>query len=91
MGEQVGIQGMIDRLKSEAPRYTHILPQLPRLVHRALTEAAEPRTADAELLRLLVVEQRRTNRLLAFMVYFAGAFGLGLAALQLYRHYLPAA
>ena len=26
MGEQVGIQGMVERLKAEAPRYTHILP-----------------------------------------------------------------
>jgi ubiquinone biosynthesis protein len=91
MGEQVGIQGMLDRLKAEMPRYTHILPQLPRLVHRALCEAGEPRTVDSELLRLLVLEQRRTNRLLSFVVYFAGALGLGLAAIGLWVHYLPAA
>ena len=84
MGEQVGIQGMVERLKAEAPRYTHILPQLPRLVHRALQQAAEPMSANDELLRLLVVEQRRTNRMLAFFVYFVGAFGVGLMAYTAY-------
>jgi ubiquinone biosynthesis protein len=72
MGEQVGVQGMIERLKAEAPRFTHIIPQLPRLVHRALMQAAEPHNANSELLRELVQEQRRTNRMLAFFAYFAG-------------------
>ncbi|MES2900090.1 MAG: ubiquinone biosynthesis regulatory protein kinase UbiB [Pseudomonadota bacterium] len=87
MGEQVGIQGMVERLKDEAPRFTHIIPQLPRLVHRALTQAAEPSSVNDELLRLLVIEQRRTNRMLAFFVYFTGAFGLGLLALQVYQRW----
>ena len=84
MGEQIGIQGMVERLKAEAPRFTHIIPQLPRLVHRALQQAAEPMSANDELLRLLVVEQRRTNRMLAFFVYFVGAFGAGLMAYTVY-------
>ncbi len=87
MGEQVGIQGMVERLKAEAPRFTHIIPQLPRLVHRALSQAAEPMSANDELLRLLVVEQRRTNRMLAFFVYFVGAFGLALLALSVYMRW----
>lgn len=84
MGEQVGVQGMVERLKDEAPRFTHIIPQLPRLVHRALMQAAEPHGGNTELLRILVDEQRRTNRMLSFIVYFAGAFGLGLLAIQVY-------
>ncbi|MES3024579.1 MAG: ubiquinone biosynthesis regulatory protein kinase UbiB [Pseudomonadota bacterium] len=73
MGEQVGVQGMVERLKAEAPRFTHIIPQLPRLVHRALMQAAEPHTANTELLRALVLEQRRTNRMLALFAYCAAA------------------
>jgi ubiquinone biosynthesis protein len=88
MGDQVGLRGMWERMKDEAPRYTHIIPQLPRLVHRAL-ENAQSRRSDTELLKLLVLEQRRTNRMLAFVVYFAGALGVGLAAIQLYLHLRP--
>jgi ubiquinone biosynthesis protein len=84
MGEQVGIPGMVERLKAEAPRFTHIIPQLPRLVHRALTQAAEPRAANDELLRMLVVEQQRTNRMLTFFVYFVGTLGLGLLGYSAY-------
>ncbi|MDB5936371.1 MAG: ubiB, partial [Massilia sp.] len=72
MGEQVGIKGMFERIKAEAPRYGQILPQLPRLIHRAL-ENAQPNRTDTELLKLLVLEQRRTNRMLGFVVYFAAA------------------
>jgi len=86
MGEQIGIKGMFERLKAEAPRYSHILPQLPRLVHRALENVQRPHGADTELLKLLVSEQRRTNRMLGFFVYFAVALGVGLGAMQLYRH-----
>ena len=84
MGEQIGIQGMIERLKAEAPRFTHILPQLPRLVHRALSQAAEPMSANDELLRLLVVEQRRTNRMLSFFVYFVGTLGAAVLSYSAY-------
>jgi ubiquinone biosynthesis protein len=87
MGEQVGIQGMVERLKAEAPRYTHIIPQLPRLVHRALSQAAEPMSANDELLRLLVVEQRRTNRMLSFFVYFVGTFGAAMLAYSVYMRW----
>jgi len=87
MGEQVGMTGMIERLKAEAPRFTHILPQLPRLVHRALQQAAEPTSANDELLRMLVLEQQKTNRMLAFCVYFIGSVALALIAFQLYMRY----
>jgi ubiquinone biosynthesis protein len=84
MGEQVGVPGMIDRLKAEAPRFTHIIPQLPRLVHRALLHAAEPHSVNSEMLALLVQEQRRTNRLLAFFVYALVTGAAGVLAFQLY-------
>ena len=83
MGDQVGVRGMLDRLKAEAPRYAHILPQLPRLMHRALTVASEPNQGDQRLLQALIVEQRRTNRLLGFVVYAVGAFVVGSVALEM--------
>jgi ubiquinone biosynthesis protein len=91
MAEQVGMPGMLERLKAEAPRFTHIIPQLPRLVHRTLMLAAEPATANTDLLKTLVAEQQRTNRLLTLAVYFAGAFGFGLVLVQLYLRWNPAA
>ena len=36
MNEQIGWRGLVEQLKKEAPRYVHLLPQLPRLLHGAL-------------------------------------------------------
>ncbi len=56
MNEQVGWRGLVEHLKTEAPRYVQLLPQLPRLLHQAL----QPRPAvDAQLLAALLAEQRR--------------------------------
>ncbi|MBB3120266.1 ubiquinone biosynthesis regulatory protein kinase UbiB [Pseudoduganella violacea] len=82
MGEQVGWRGLVERLKAEAPRYSHILPALPRLVHHALSVAGEPDRGRNELLEQLLQEQRRTNRMLSFFVYLAGAFAIGVVGLQ---------
>ena len=87
MAEQVGWQGLWERLKAEAPRYAHIFPQLPRLAHRALQQAAEVPADDTELLRELLVEQRRTNRLISLVVYFVGAVVVGMAGVQLYARW----
>jgi ubiquinone biosynthesis protein len=61
MEQQVGWSGMEDRIKREAMQWTFLLPQLPRLVHGALT-----RHQDADRLidevRALRREQRLTNR-----------------------------
>ncbi|MCE3263600.1 MAG: ubiB [Pseudoduganella sp.] len=84
MGEQVGWRGLIDRLKAEAPRYSHIFPQLPRLAHQALSVAGERDVETRLLLAQLVAEQRHTNRLMSFFVFFVGAFVLGAVAYQAY-------
>src|SRR5467141_77012 len=36
MREQIGLKGLLRALRNEAPRWATMLPQLPRLVHRAL-------------------------------------------------------
>lgn len=87
MGEQVGWKGFVQRLKAEAPRYAHIFPQLPRLMHQALERHAEKPNDNTELIRQLVVEQQRTNRLLGAVVFVAMALGLGVAGFHLYARW----
>ncbi len=84
MKEQVGWQGLIEQVKKEAPRYVHLLPQLPRLLHAALQPKAPAlqRSLDA-----LLAEQRRTNRLLSGVVYCGLGFLLGLVAMQLFMRF----
>lgn len=84
MSDQVGWQGLVERLRAEAPRYAQIFPQLPRLVHQALEREAHPQIAaghgkhghiaNADLLALLLVEQRRTNRMLVFVSCVVAGF-----------------
>lgn len=78
MNEQIGWRGFVERLKIEAPQYGHILPQLPRLLQQALIASASPQQTDqSALLAGLLAEQRRTNRLLGFAVYFGGGLITG--------------
>jgi ubiquinone biosynthesis protein len=42
MSEQVGWRGLLRQIRQEAPEWAALLPQLPRLVHRALTQASAP-------------------------------------------------
>ena len=78
MNRQVGWDGLVERLKREAPRYAQLLPELPRLVHQALQQR---RQADPATLALLA-EQRRTNRLLQALVYATVGFIGGALAVQ---------
>jgi ubiquinone biosynthesis protein len=63
MAEQVGWRGFIERVRQEAPYWSTILPQLPRLLHQALSghAAQRPDPAAADLLE----EKRAQTRLLA--------------------------
>jgi ubiquinone biosynthesis protein len=77
MSDQIGIEGLGQRLRDEAPRYAKLLPELPRLLHGAL----QPRD-DRVLLRALLVEQRRTNRLLRVLLWIGAGFVGGLVLAQ---------
>ncbi|MDO8651927.1 MAG: ubiquinone biosynthesis regulatory protein kinase UbiB [Undibacterium sp.] len=87
MTEQIGWRGLFDKLKAEAPRYSHIFPQLPRLAHQALTRAAEPAQNNA-MLNALLIEQRATNRLLRTIIYFAGGMVAGVLLAQFLFHFV---
>ena len=64
MAEQVGAQGLIERLRQEIPQWAQLLPAVPRLAHRALARAGEPREDAARdaLLARLVREQRSLRK-----------------------------
>ncbi len=80
MVQQLGPQKLMEQLREEAPRYARYLPELPRLMYDFLRkQGANSRSALDELL----VEQRRTNRLLQSMMYGAIGFALGLVVMQL--------
>ncbi|HUQ76873.1 MAG TPA: ubiquinone biosynthesis regulatory protein kinase UbiB [Burkholderiales bacterium] len=67
MNEQIGWRGFVRTLKHEAPYWAGTLPQLPRLLHRALTEdrlGALRNSVD----RLEVENARRNDLLLALLV-----------------------
>jgi ubiquinone biosynthesis protein len=76
MREQVGWRGLVRTIRHEAPFWAATLPQLPRLVHRAL---AEDRIGALQAaVELLARQNARRNRLLLWLVAIAV---LALAAL----------
>jgi len=62
MSEQVGWRGFFKSLRAEAPNYATVLPQLPRLLHRYLTDDAANRSD--EMLQKILEQQQRYNTLL---------------------------
>jgi len=78
MNEQIGWRGWYERLKVEAPQWSKTLPQLPRLVHHILAERQDgARHTQDTAIKLLLLEQKRTNRLLQALLLFGVAAGAG--------------
>jgi ubiquinone biosynthesis protein len=67
MREQIGWRGLVRTLRHEAPYWANTLPQIPRLVHRAL---AEDRLGElrAALEHVAAANARRNEILTAFLV-----------------------
>jgi ubiquinone biosynthesis protein len=64
MRERIGLKGLVNNLKREAPQWAMLLPQLPRLLHRALDQ--EPlRALQKDIARLQEEEQRQSGLLWA--------------------------
>lgn len=88
MSEQMGWRGLIQQLKIEVPRYSKLLPQLPRLAHQALTQAVEPMAEQRnEMMLRLLAEQRQTNRLLGILVYVGGGLAAGVLLTLIYLRF----
>ncbi len=70
MNERVGLRGLIRNLREEAPLWARTLPQLPRLVHRLLSDDATGRLERA-VLRLEAAQRRQTGVLAAIAAVLA--------------------
>jgi ubiquinone biosynthesis protein len=66
MSEQIGWRGLWQNIRNEAPQWSSMLPQLPRLLHRVLSDRSAPNLYAAVV--ALVMSQRRLNRLLTWLL-----------------------
>jgi ubiquinone biosynthesis protein len=80
MREQVGLRGLVNHVKKEAPQWATLLPQLPRLAHQALTLANRRAAMDDEIARLR--EEAAASRRLTHFALLLAAAALLLAAFQ---------
>ncbi|MEY4344948.1 MAG: hypothetical protein RL032_780 [Pseudomonadota bacterium] len=80
MLQQVGPQKLIRELKAQAPRYAKLLPELPTLLHHYLQRNTGDNT---RLVQELLIEQKRTNRLLQTLVSAVIGFALGMVVMQI--------
>jgi ubiquinone biosynthesis protein len=71
MGEQIGWRGLLKALRHEAPYWAATLPQLPRLMHRALAE--NRLGAIHAALEKLARENARRNNLISALLLMLGA------------------
>ncbi len=76
MREQVGPRALWRQLRSEAPRWSKLVPELPRLVHKILSDDAPGRLERAIL--LLEAAQRRQTRILLAIAIVLGVMVVGL-------------
>jgi ubiquinone biosynthesis protein len=70
MNEQVGWRGLIRSLRQEAPYWAGIVPQIPRLVHRALAEDRLGPLHDA--VERLAAQNARRNDILTGLLIITG-------------------
>ncbi|MBU6303832.1 MAG: ubiquinone biosynthesis regulatory protein kinase UbiB [Betaproteobacteria bacterium] len=88
MQEQIGFRALRKNLQKESERWAQTLPQLPRLVHQALAQAAQGGQSDVQAqLRELAAEQQRLRRaiwiLAGLLLAVLAVVGLGLGGTPL--------
>lgn len=73
MAEQVGWRGLLANLEREMPRWAHLLPQLPRLAHAALSARSDTESARQrdDLARKLAGYRRRMTALTVLTLVLA--------------------
>jgi ubiquinone biosynthesis protein len=79
MLDQVGPKKLLEQLRNEGPLYAKLLPELPRLLVGYLQANTQGHGGE---LRALLLEQKKTNRLLSAIVYSGVGFVLGLVIIQ---------
>ncbi|MBI2226394.1 MAG: ubiquinone biosynthesis regulatory protein kinase UbiB [Betaproteobacteria bacterium] len=65
MSEQIGWRGLVKRIRQEAPIWSTLLPEVPRLVHRYLNTPGAERLEQR--IQELIAENRQQNMLLAII------------------------
>lgn len=80
MIDQLGPKMFMDQLRNEAPLYAKLIPELPRLLVDFLKHGKSGQNGGLDA---LLVEQKRTNRLLQALLYGGLGFVLGLLVMQL--------
>jgi ubiquinone biosynthesis protein len=83
MLEQIGPQKLIEELKNQAPQYAKLLPELPALLTNYLKHKSSNNDVESQILKDLLNEQRRTNKLLQRLMYAGFGFIVGLIVMQL--------
>jgi ubiquinone biosynthesis protein len=83
MLEQIGPQKLLEELKNQAPQYAKLLPELPALFANYLKYKSSNNDAESQILKDLLNEQRRTNKLLQRLMYAGFGFIVGLIVMQL--------
>jgi ubiquinone biosynthesis protein len=80
MAERVGLKGLVNNIRQEAPQWAALLPQLPRLLHKALAD--EPlRAMRAEVAQLREEARARTSWLKVAAALLAALLVLQLVSL----------
>jgi ubiquinone biosynthesis protein len=80
MINQLGPKKLLDELRTAPPRYAKLIPELPRLLFNFLQH---DKATSSRALDELLLEQKRTNRLLQSFLYAGVGFVLGLIVMQL--------
>jgi ubiquinone biosynthesis protein len=70
MSEQMGVRGFLRQVRTEAPLWAGTLPQIPRLVHRMLTDDS-PRRMELAILALERAQRRQGRALWAIAAILA--------------------
>jgi len=78
MSEQLGWRGLVRQLKKEGPQWAGMLPQLPRLMHRALENDPSARLQEIEsaINNLNRTQRFQSSVLLALLIMMTMVAGM---------------
>jgi ubiquinone biosynthesis protein len=83
MLEQIGPQRLLEEMKNQAPHYAKLLPELPALLANYFKHKSSNTSSESQMLKDLLREQQRTNKLLQRLMYAGFGFIVGLIVMQL--------
>jgi ubiquinone biosynthesis protein len=84
MKEQVGVSGLLRNIASEAPKWSALLPQMPRLLHQALINPPSSQLQEQQMKQLLEQNQRLQKRMTILTVIVSAVVLLEIASFILW-------